>query len=69
MRHLAAALVLGRHRSGSRAPEDRRFIDEWRAFHRRPDGAPDPVEPVPAFRRLPVGGSVVRLRRPADHGA
>ena len=68
MRHLAAALVLGSQLPRDRAAEDRRLADEWRAFHRRPDAAPDPVEPVPAFRRWRVSGYVVRLRRSAATG-
>ena len=69
MRHLAAALAFSAPLGRDRTTEDRRFADEWRAFHRRPDAAPDPVEPVPAFRRWRVSGYVVHLRRSAANGA
>ena len=69
MRHLAASLAMSHHLAHDRDTVDRRHADAWRALHRRPDSLPDPVEPVPAFRRWRVSGYIVRLRRSPATGA
>jgi hypothetical protein len=69
MPHLAAWLAMSQLMGHDRDAAERRHADEWRALHRRPDALPDPVEPVPAFRRWRVSGSIVRLRRSPATGA
>ena len=69
MPHLAAWLAMSQLMGHDRDAAERRHADEWRALHRRPDALPDPVEPVPSFRRRRVSGYIVRLRRSPATGA
>ena len=69
MPHLADWLAMSQHLPHDRATVDRRHADESRSLPRRPDALPEPVEPVPVFRRWRVSGYVVHLRRSPATGA
>jgi hypothetical protein len=67
MHYLATAIATRIARS--RHDDDLRRAEEWRAFHRRPDALPDPIEPVRPSRRHLVSGIAVRVRQSLANGA